>query len=184
METCEVRELLEGWARWRCEARRRVWPRRTVLGVLRDNMPSAKCTICNGTGKAPPEVLNILGVPENHFIKCLNCDRGRIRTTDARANPGLIRGKGPRLEPSYPEYEAIDRLVSGWSKDGKEIKYYYIIVYEYVMSGDQAYKAQRMNIALGTYSWRLVQAHKKIAQYFVETRTLDRTQELCEKKAE
>lgn len=159
-EAKDIREKLEGWAKWRCGDRHGTgWPYRTILGKLRDHMPSAKCTICNGTGKAQ---LDAVGGQGQAFIHCPNCDGGRIKATDPRANPAFIHGQGPYYTPSFPVYETIDKTVAGWSQDGKKLSYYFIIIYEYTMPGDQYSKAIKLHISDTAYRKRLQRAHALI----------------------
>lgn len=162
IETKDIREYLDGWAKWRCGYRNgwgTGWPHRTILGQLRDHMPSAKCTVCNGTGKARLDAVGGMG---QAFIPCPNCEGGRIKETDPRANPAFIRGQGPRYEPSFPIYETIDKTVAQWGTQDKKIKYYFVIIYEYTRPGDQQIKAEKLHISRTAYQTHLMRAHIQI----------------------
>ncbi len=158
----DIRELMELWVRWRCSGhRRQLGYGPTMIGRMLDGMPSTKCTICNGAGKVAG---HRVGAWADH-VTCPNCaGKGKIKalSTMYKINPVCIQST--HRESDDPVSERIDQLVAGLSQEGKTLKYWFILYYEYLRSGTQEMKAAKMGWSQQYYSRLLQEAYVIICE--------------------
>ena len=135
-------EILEAWARYR---QGRIdggtgWPKKVLLGKLRDGMPGTNCPKCSGSGKVKIEAPNI-GIRR---VDCPVCDgNGRVRLdpTGNKVNPALIRGNGHRTHfDDDPISQRVDWLVCTVLTEDQRA----VVMAQYTERGTQATKARRL----------------------------------------
>lgn len=136
----EITEALEQWARYR---QGRIdggigWPKKTILGKLRDGLPTNLCPICIGKEK-----------PVHNCPVCGGDGRVKLDVRDSKANPAFIRGNGNRQ--SYdddPQSQRVDWLVctelTEYQRD--------VVISAFCSNGTQLLKARKMGVSPGYYS--------------------------------
>lgn len=152
----EITEVLETWARYR---QGKIdggigWPKKTILGKLRDGLPTNLCPICIGKEK-----------PVHNCPVCGGDGRVKLDVRDSKSNPAFIRGNGNRQ--SYdddPQSQRVDWLVC------TELTEYQreVIISAFCRNGTQTQKAR--NIGISQQQFSLIQAE---AMTKIESRLYD-----------
>lgn len=136
----EITEVLEQWARYR---QGRIdggtgWPKKTILGKLRDGLPTNLCPICIGKEK-----------PAHNCPVCGGDGRVKLDVKDSKANPAFIRGNGSRQ--SYdddPQSQRVDWLVcTELTENQREV-----LISAFCRSGTQTTKARELRISQQHFS--------------------------------
>lgn len=165
----EIKRIMEAWARWRVadnDYRSRLGYGANTLGRAMDNMPTNKCTVCNGKGRLFRRVSGTLTE-----IDCPNsaCNNGRVdlRFSDGKINPAFIRSApAPRVASGDDMSEAVDRVVTNELTERERR----VTHAEYIMPDvesqvrTQYAKARRMGFSLATYKRDLTEAHRKVSR--------------------
>lgn len=136
----EITEALEQWARYR---QGRVdgglgWQKRTILGKLRDGLPTNLCPICIGREK-----------PHHNCPVCGGDGRVKLEVMDDKANPAFIRGNGPVY--SYdddPQSQRVDWLVCTELTEDQRV----VIILAFCTNGTQSLKARKIGISQQHFS--------------------------------
>lgn len=163
----DLRELMETWATWRHNgpgAIHALGYGDTVIGRMRDGMPSTKCTICDGSGHVPGWKIG----SSMAFVSCVNCSGyGKIvaKSSLHKINPAFvssthIRGDNDIISPK------IDMIVASWKNQPNKQLCRQVIYHEYCdrRGGLQIDKANRLGRGFQVYRNTLVKAHKIIAK--------------------
>lgn len=145
-------EALEQWARYR---QGRIdgglgWPKKTILGKLRDGLPTNLCPICIGKEK-----------PVHNCPVCGGDGRVRLDVQDNKANPAFIRGNGPRY--SYdddPQSQRVDWLVCTVLTEDERV----VVIHEYCRTGNRNSKIARLHITHSFFNELLDSALFKIQE--------------------
>lgn len=145
-------EALEQWARYR---QGRIdggtgWPKKTILGKLRDGLPTNLCPICIGKEK-----------PVHNCPVCGGDGRVKLDVRDSKANPAFIRGNGNRQ--SYdddPQSQRVDWLVcTELTEDQREV-----LISAYCRNGTFQLKARRLGLSPIEFSSKLSESHEIIGR--------------------
>ena len=137
------------------------WPAKTILGRCLDDMPTTKCTTCDGRGR-----LQGHEVGSSHaFIVCEICKgKGRVSmaVTASKINPALIQGterftRIPKVQFNFLAHR-VDLVVQNTLTNKQKM----VVYTEYGEPGTKYKKACILGIAKSTYSELLNRAHTKI----------------------
>jgi len=157
----DIVSCCEEWARWLAQRNFHGWPSKTVLGRCLDDMPTTKCTTCNGKGR-----LQGHEVGSTHaFLTCDVCKgKGKVpmASTASKINPAMIastekHGYIPKVQFNFLAHK-VDLVVQN-TLTQKQKRVFYT---EYGEPGTQYKKACMLNIARSTYSELLGRAHERI----------------------
>ena len=155
--------IMEEWARWMTQRNFHGWPTKTILGRCLDDMPTTKCTTCDGRGKlSGHEVGSTL-----QFIVCDVCKgKGKIPMTASasKINPAMIGGterfaRIPKVQFNFIAHKVdlvVQNSLTGRQKD--------VVYVEYREPGNQHKKAKILGINQRTYSDHLIRAHTRITK--------------------
>lgn len=152
----ERAEVFEQWAKYR---QGRIdgalgWPKKTILGKLRDDMPTNLCPVCIGREK-----------PIQNCPVCGGDGRIKLEARNDKASPAFIRGNGNRQ--SYdddPQSQRVDWLVcTELTEDQREV-----LISAFCRNGTQTQKAREIGISQQKFS--MIQDE---AMAIVESRLFD-----------
>lgn len=143
-------EALEQWARYR---QGRIdggigWPKKAILGKLRDGLPTNLCPVCIGREK-----------PIHNCPVCGGDGRIKLEVRDDKANPAFIRGNGNRQ--SYdddPQSQRVDWLICTVLDEDERV----ILIKEFCDTGNRNTKISRLHITHSYYNEVLDSAMEKI----------------------
>ena len=156
---------MEEWARWAfLKPYNSGYPSITTLGKMLKDMPSAKCTLCDGSGKLSGRKWHIQG-----FITCPQCDeKGRIRVQDIslKINPAFIHTTRhychiPRIQFNHLAYQ-VDIVIRNRLTSRQQ----QIAAIEYQEPGTAWKKARLLNINPSVYSRHLQRIHHNVEKFF------------------
>ena len=159
----DIVSVMEEWARWMVQRNFHGWPAKTILGRCLDDMPTTKCTVCDGRGKIPGSEVG----SSYQFIKCEVCKGlGKVPTasTATKINPAFIQSTDstyriPKVQFNHIAYK-VDLVVQNTLTDRQKG----VVYVEYQEPGSQYRKAKILGINQRTYSDHLIRAHTKVAQ--------------------
>ena len=151
----------EEWARWLSQRNFHGWPSKTILGRCLDDMPTTKCTTCDGRGRLQGHEVG----SSRAFLVCEVCKgKGKVSmsVSVSKINPAMISGTGkhghiPKVQFNFLAHR-IDLVVQNTLTQKQKMVFYT----EYEEPGTQYKKACMLNIAKSTYSELLSRAHWKI----------------------
>ncbi len=157
-------ECVEQWARWRIY---RVgndlgWPKRDSIGKAMSGVPSTRCPICKGEGRAPG---HRVGSEARWVDPCPQCNgKGGIKMDPdpKKANPAYIHST--RSRDSYdddPTSQKIDYIVCTELTESERS----ILFMEYTRAGNQNHKISRLKITHSAYNQTLIDAENKILDH-------------------
>ena len=163
--TLDIVACCEEWARWLAQRNFYGWPSKTVLGRCLDDMPTTKCTTCDGRGRLQGHEIG----SSRAFLVCEVCKgKGKVSmsVSAAKINPALISGterfdRLPRIQMNRVAHR-IDLVVQNLSDLPKSVFYA-----EYTIPGPQTKKARLLNISQSKYSRTLKKNHQSIRLTFV-----------------
>ena len=162
----DIVSCCEEWARWLAQRNFHGWPSKTVLGRCLDDMPTTKCTTCNGKGR-----LQGHEVGSTHaFLTCDVCKgKGKVlmASTASKINPAMIastekHGYIPKVQFNFLAHK-IDLVIQELPDLPKSVIYA-----EYTIPGPQTKKARLLNISQSLYSRTLKKNHQTIRLTFAE----------------
>lgn len=143
----EIQEVLDQWARYR---QGKIdggtgWPKKTILGKLRDGLPTNLCPICIGKEK-----------PAHNCPVCGGDGRVKLDVRDNKANPAFIRGNGPVYShDDDPQSQKVDWIIcTELSQDQREV-----VILTYTHSDTQLQKARKLGVSQQHFSKELADAH-------------------------
>ena len=156
---------MEEWARWMTQRNFHGWPAKTILGRCLDDMPTTKCTTCDGRGRLPGHEVG----STHQFITCDVCKgKGKIPMTASisKINPALIAGterfaRIPKVQFNFIAHKVdlvVQNTLTSKQKD--------VVFVEYREPGSQYRKAKILNLQQSAYSRLLSRAHFKVQQTF------------------
>ena len=136
----DIIEAIEQWARYR---QGRVdgglgWPKKTILGKLRDDMPTNLCPVCIGREK-----------PIHNCPVCGGDGRIKLEARNDKASPAFIRGNGFRQ--SYdddPQSQRVDWLVCTELTEDQRV----VLISAFCCCGTQTLKAYKIGISQQQFS--------------------------------
>ena len=154
---------MEEWARWALNRSSNGYPTITTLGRMLKDMPSAKCTTCDGSGRLNGKKWHVQG-----FIQCPQCEGiGRIKLQDStdKINPAFIpitkhNCHIPRIQFNHLAY-AVDLVVRNRLTPRQQ----QVVALEYQEPGTAWRKARLLNILPSVYSRHLQRAHNKVSKH-------------------
>lgn len=146
----EIVEIMETWARYRHgrENGGTGWPKKTILGKLRDGLPTNLCPVCIGREK-----------PHQNCPVCGGDGRVKLEAKDNKANPAFISGNGPRIRyDDDPRSQRVDWLIcTVLTEDQRSV-----VIAEFTWNGNKYSKIRRLHCKLSTYDENLENALKTI----------------------
>ena len=157
----DIVSCCEEWARWLAQRNFHGWPSKTVLGRCLDDMPTTKCTTCNGKGR-----LQGHEVGSTHaFLTCDVCKgKGKVpmASTASKINPAMIastekHGYIPKVQFNFLAHK-VDLVVQNTLTDRQRG----VIYLEYQEPGSQYRKAHLLGMKMPLYKLHLGQAHRLI----------------------
>src|SRR3990172_12610636 len=87
----DIVSVCEEWERWLSQRNFHGWPSKTVLGRCLDDMPTTKCTTCDGKGRLQGHEVG----STRAFLVCDVCKgKGKVpmASTASKINPAMIAG--------------------------------------------------------------------------------------------
>ncbi len=156
----DIVAVMEEWARWSSQRDFHGWPSKTILGRCIEDMPTTKCTTCDGKGQIPGKEVG----STKEFIHCEMCKgKGKIPMTSSisKINPALIGGTEqhrhlPKIQFNFLAHK-VDLVIKELPENQQEI-----VGYEYCMAGSQAKKSRILQIPQQKYSRELKRVHAKV----------------------
>ncbi len=159
----DIVSVMEEWARWAAQRNFHGWPAKTVLGRCLDDMPTTKCTTCDGRGKIPGSEVG----SSYQFIKCDVCKGlGKVPTasTATKINPAFIQSTDSTYRIPKVQFNHLAHKVDLVFRYSLTLKQQMVTALEYQEPGSQYRKAKLLGINQRTYSDHLIRAHTKVAQ--------------------